>query len=68
MESIYIAGSSEASWGTPVHPFQGDRDAFVAKLNSNGVRQWNTFLGSASIDAGSSITVDVNGKYLHRWK
>ena len=30
--NVYVAGSSNATWGSPVNPFVGDRDAFVAKL------------------------------------
>jgi len=36
-------------------------DAFAAKLNSNGVLQWNTFLGSNDVDYGYEIAVDGSG-------
>jgi hypothetical protein len=42
-------------------PFQGDFDAFVVKLNSNGALQWLTFLGGDSTDSGLGITVDSSG-------
>ncbi len=57
-ENIYVAGWSEATWGMPVSPYTGDKDAFVAKLNSSGVRQWHTFMGSSSADEGRAIAVD----------
>jgi hypothetical protein len=43
--NIYVTGASLSSWGTPVKPFGGFINAFVAKLDSSGVLQWNTFLG-----------------------
>ncbi len=43
--NIYLTGWSEAAWGSPINPHSGGRDAFVAKLNSAGELQWNTFLG-----------------------
>ena len=43
---------------TPVTSFQVD--AFVARVNPDGVLQWNTFLGGQSEDEGSGITVDKN--------
>ncbi len=60
--NIYIVGDSYATWGSPVNPHSGgSNDAFVAKLNSNGVLLWNTFLGGSSSDNGKDIVVDGNG-------
>lgn len=56
--NIYVTGRSLATWGTPVNGFQGDTDAFVAKLSTAGVRQWHTFMGSSNYDQGSDIAVD----------
>jgi uncharacterized protein YjdB len=39
----------------------GDRDAFLVKFNSAGVRQWATYYGSASSDEGYSVAVDGDG-------
>jgi hypothetical protein len=36
-------------------------DAFVAKLNSNGILQWNTFMGSIDYDRALDIAVDGQG-------
>jgi len=57
----YLAGTSFAAWGSPLQPFAGDRDAFVAKLDANGCLQWNTFLGSAIGDGSSGIALDTSG-------
>ncbi len=60
--NIYLAGASELSWGTPINPHTGGyTDGFVAKLDSSGVLQWNTFLGSSSGDEVSILALDANG-------
>ncbi len=59
--NIYVAGWTESTWGTPIHPYAGDRDAFVAKLNSSGERLWHTFMGSSGFDEGLSVAVDGDG-------
>ena len=60
--NIYVAGSSQATWGNnPINPYVGDEEAFVAKLNQNGVLQWNTFMGSSELDYGIGIDVDNSG-------
>lgn len=58
--NVYIVGSSKATWGSPVNAFGGTQDAFVAKLNSSGVYQWHTFMGSSTYDLGYAITVDTS--------
>ena len=49
----YVVGVSLASWGTPVNPMvvspAGYRDMTVAKLNSSGTLQWNTFHGGQTM-------------------
>ena len=59
--NAYVSGESPASWGSPVAPYAGGQDVFAAKLNSNGVLQWNTFLGSSAGDHGGLVTVDGSG-------
>ena len=60
--NVYVAGYSEATWGLPVNGFtDGENDVFAAKLNNNGVRQWNTFMGSSNNDLGWAIAVDTSG-------
>lgn len=55
--NIYITGNCDATWGTPYRSWSGLKDGFVAKLDSNGVLQWNTFLGSSSNDESTGIAV-----------
>ncbi len=69
--SLYILGGSGYSWGTPVRPFGGSSDAFIARLNpSTGALQWHTFLGGGSwytdeaafdVVDGSSYVVGTSG-------
>ena len=59
--NIYMAGWSDASWGSPINPHSGGRDAFVAKLNSLGELEWNTFMGSSYEDRARAIAVDGSG-------
>jgi hypothetical protein len=61
--NVYVVGESNATWGSPVRPFNGSGyyDAFAAKLNGSGVLQWNTFVGGSSDDYGQGIAVDASG-------
>jgi uncharacterized repeat protein (TIGR01451 family) len=72
--NVYVAGTSAGTWGSPRRPYAGVEDAFVAKLDSSGALQWNTFLGSATgSDYGRAITLDgagnvyVAGDSLFSW-
>ncbi len=47
--NAYLCGWSNQTWGTPVNSPTGLPDGFVAKVGSNGVRLWNTFMGGAAI-------------------
>lgn len=58
---VYITGYSDATWGSPVNAYAGKKDAFTVKLDSSGVLQWNTFMGSSRWDEGSGIAVDGSG-------
>ena len=49
---IYVAGTSDHSWGSPKNTHSGNEDAFILKMNNNGVWIWNTFMGSAQADVG----------------
>jgi len=59
--NVYVVGRSSQSWGTPINGHSGDEDVYVAKLNSNGFRQWNTFMGSSDTDGGWGIALDGSG-------
>jgi hypothetical protein len=59
--NVYVAGASDATWGTPVRRFSGGRDAFAAKLDTNGALIWNTFLGGSGDVSGRGLAVDGSG-------
>ena len=72
--NVYVAGRSGGTWGSPVNAYVGSCDAFAAKLNSSGERQWNTMMGGEDKDFGKSIVVDNDGivyiagfSYLYEW-
>jgi hypothetical protein len=46
-----------------LHPFRGQTDAFVMKLNRDGSELvYSTYLGGAEPDSGTSIAVDAAGR------
>jgi hypothetical protein len=59
--SIYVAGTSTASWGSPLRGFTGGIDAFVARLDSDGRLIWNTFLGGSGTETVRTILADASG-------
>lgn len=60
--NIYVAGSSDATWGSPLRAYTDAGDAFVAKLDSQGTLLWHTFLGGGYPDAGSALALDPTGQ------
>jgi len=60
--NIYVAGSADATWGTPVRAYTSGTDTMAAKLDTNGNLIWNTFLGGAGAnDLASAIAIDGSG-------
>jgi hypothetical protein len=59
--NLFVSGHSPATWGTPVHDYAGGSEAFASKLDANGNRLWNTFLGGGSNDYAGGIAVDRAG-------
>ncbi len=59
--SVYVAGDSDAPWGSPKRLHQGGTDAFAAKLDSSANLLWNIFLGGTGTDHGNGIAVDGSG-------
>lgn len=44
-----------------VNPGGGTKDAFLVKLDGNGVRQWGTFYGGSNADEGRACATDASG-------
>lgn len=64
--NVIIAGVSASSAaiatnGTAQSTFGGGSDAFVAKFNSSGLRQWGTYYGGSAVDRANGVAVDANG-------
>ncbi len=65
--NIYVAGTSNKTWGSPVSPHTTGlgNDAFAAKLNGSGALQWNTFMGSVDTDTSTDILLDASGANIY---
>ncbi|NCC26061.1 MAG: hypothetical protein EOM25_12840, partial [Deltaproteobacteria bacterium] len=62
---VYIAGSSNVSWGTPMRAYSGGWDGFAAMIWwSTGDRMWHTFLGGSYSDLATAIATD-NNRYIY---
>ena len=67
--NVYIAGGTGTSTGTTIATAgshqavfgDGGADAFLAKFDPSGVRQWGTYYGGSSSDFGFGCAVDPNG-------
>jgi len=67
--NIYLTGDTEstdsiASTGSHQALFGGIQDGFLAKFDTNCVRQWGTYYGGAGWDYFLSVTTDNNNVYL----
>ena len=64
---VYVTGYTfSPGWAVGGHDtsFNGDRDAFVAKLTSDGGidgHLWSTYMGGDSLDIGYGIAVNASG-------
>lgn len=62
---IYVCGQTDlVSWGSPVRPFSGNKDGFVAKFDPNGALVWLTFLGGAGLDNAAALASDGQSLYV----
>ena len=58
--NIYVTGMAMDTWGTPINAFVPGNNSFAAKLDNNGVLQWNTFMGDTE-SGGNNIVLDNEG-------
>jgi hypothetical protein len=59
--NVYVAGNSDAAWGSPVLAYGGSIATFVAKLDASGAITWSTFFGSGVNNSGEGLAVDGIG-------
>jgi hypothetical protein len=63
--NIYVVGESYTGWGIPIRPNSDNSpDGFLAKLDTNGYRQWHTFLGGPLYDFATDLRLDPYGNIL----
>ncbi len=68
--NIYVTGETNsagsiATSGAYQTAIAGGTDIFVAKFNSNGIRQWATYMGGSNGDFGYGIAIDLsNNVYI----
>ena len=60
-DNIYLSGYCDATWGTPIWPYNSGLDISVIKLNSSGTLLWSTFLGGSGNDSAYGIILADNG-------
>ena len=53
--------ASSGAWQTMNN---GGGDAFIAKFNSSGIRQWATYYGGSEVEEAYDISIDINGNIL----
>ena len=62
--NIYITGSTKGNLDDNFTNL-GDKDIFLIKLNSSGIKQWTRQWGTTANDHGRAVTVDIdNNIYL----
>lgn len=66
LNNIFIVGGTTSSGsllatsGAHQQNFFGNQDAFIAKFNSSGIRQWGTYYGDIGLDLANSMTYEKN--------
>ena len=67
--SSYVVGWTSSSnnistSGTIQQNIGGGQDGYLVKYNSNGVRQWGTYLGGSGFEQFQSLTLDLSGNII----
>ena len=59
--NIFVTGNTKGNWGSVN---QGASDAFLIKLDLDGITSWVRQFGTIGFDYGATLTVDSNFKIL----
>jgi hypothetical protein len=59
--SLFVTGTSDAGWGTPIRPWALPQDTFAAKLDAGGALLWNTFVPGNTAGHRSGVAADAGG-------
>lgn len=59
-----VTGVIDSNWSGNVGPAYGQQDAWVLKLSSSGVIQWQKPMGGSSYDGAGTIEVTSDGGYI----
>lgn len=68
--NVYLSGGTSSTGGISTvgaHQFSygwGNGDGYLAKFNSNGVRQWGTYYGDLGVDDGAWCKTDPFGNII----
>jgi len=67
--NVYLAGATSstdaiATINTHQSSLSGNKDAFLTKFSSAGVRRWSTYYGGSNIDEVRGLTIDF-GEYIY---
>ncbi len=64
MTGVTNSSNAIATIGAHQTIFSGVNDAFIAKFNTNGIRQWATYYGGSNEEEGNGIATDTNGNVI----
>jgi len=67
--NIFVTGSTQSTSGiATIGSYQtvlsGNQDAFIAKFNASGTRQWATYYGGLGVEQALGISTDINGNII----
>jgi hypothetical protein len=62
--NVLLAGTSNATWGTPLRAYSAGYDAYAARLNSSGTLIANLFLGGTASESGTGIAAGTSNTYV----
>jgi hypothetical protein len=61
--NVFLSGETRSiasiAWNGHQNSIGGDRDAFIVKFNSAGVRQWGSYYGGTEWDGGWGCAADI---------